>query len=129
MGDLSFLKLLNSILFWVNYLSLFHWNITKDNYNLNFPTNTTTDNNSKYHQLSHSFSKSYLLRGISEFFSTQLRKIRMLQLVACCNTDSIGPTFWAPRDTGSTTTTISRAGSATLCAGNLMTLQTNIATN
>jgi hypothetical protein len=66
---------------------------------------------------------TYLLSGMSLFFSTQLRYTLMWQFTTSCKTDRIGPTFWAPRDTGSTTAAILNAGCDSLWGGSLITLK------
>lgn len=68
-------------------------------------------------------SCTYLFNGMSLFFSTQLRYTLIRQFRTSCSTDRIGPTFWAPLDTGSTIAAISNAGSDPLWAGSLMTLK------
>lgn len=65
---------------------------------------------------------SYLLTGISLFLSTQFKYTFMLALSTCDNTEIIDPTFWAPLETGSTITFISKTGSSSLLAFNFITL-------
>uniref|UniRef100_A0A6B0UI96 Putative secreted protein n=1 Tax=Ixodes ricinus TaxID=34613 RepID=A0A6B0UI96_IXORI len=59
---------------------------------------------------------------MSECLSTQLKKILTLALMTFCSTSSSWETFWAPRDTGSTTATTSWAGSSGCDAGIFRTL-------